>query len=74
MESSAEAKDETRELGQSGNLMKLRVLQDPKNDALQKVIAMITPLPRNIAPSERFLRQMRQRLLQLQAPPSRRAA
>jgi hypothetical protein len=74
MESSAEAKDETQELGQSGKLMKLKVFQDPENDALQKVIAMITPLPRNITPSERFLHQMRQRLLQLQAPPARRAA
>jgi hypothetical protein len=32
-----------------------------------EMAAMIHPLPENIAPSERFMQQMRSRLLQLQA-------
>ena len=33
----------------------------------QEVVAMIRPLPEDVVPSEKFLQQMRGRLLQLQA-------
>jgi hypothetical protein len=39
--------------------------QDEGSDA--EVVAMIRPLPGNVVPSERFLAQMRGRLLLLQA-------
>jgi hypothetical protein len=47
----------------------------PEKD-LESVAAKIQPLPHNVVPSERFLEQMRRRLLQLDAATanSKRAA
>lgn len=47
-------------------------LQAIQDDALDEVVAKIHPLPENVVPSERFMEQMRRRLLQLQ--PERRHA
>jgi len=76
MEPPAELKDETQKPGLDDTIMKLKVFRQPsQKNGLQEVIAKIIPLPRDIGPSQRFLQQMRQRLLQLQEPgPSRRAA
>ena len=43
-------------------LTSLQQLSDPE---LEAVAAQIKPLPENVVPSDRFLEQMRRRLLQL---------
>jgi hypothetical protein len=53
----------------TGRLMKLRdfmLYRAASEKGLMEIAAKIKPLPREIGPSERFLRQTRRLLLQLQ--------
>ena len=69
MKAKAETKNESLESITTGNIMKLTdiLFQHPSEERLLEIASKIRPLPEAITPSANFLRQMRQRLLQLQA-------
>lgn len=47
------------------NLVSYKKKQQARESALMTIAAQIQPLPENVVPSERFLEQMRNRLLSL---------
>ena len=68
MEPNINNKDEPLDSRLTGQLLKLKdfVLQHASSEErLMEITAKITPLDRSIGPSESFLRQMRQRLVEL---------
>ena len=65
----------------AGTARGMEAMTEPMNQTIEthedQIASMIRPLPENVVPSERFLHQMRERLLRLEAatrPATKRAA
>jgi hypothetical protein len=69
------------ELPITGPAQGMEAMTEPMNQTIEthedQIASMIRPLPENVVPSDRFLHQMRERLLRLEAatrPATKRAA